>query len=356
MSHEIHRILLIQLGDIGDVVLTGPALQLLRERFPNARISFCVREKAAELAAEFPWASDVIAVEKGGRTGAEEIRFQINWFSRLRKARYDVAVDLRTGTRGAVIAALSGARCKIGRFESDGKLWRNRVFHVLVDPPEEHREYSVRHHVNILQPLELGRDIPPLFLPISEFRTDNARRKLHEHGIPENQPLIAFHPFSLWSYKEWVPEEWACLIDHIHTTTEAQVIVTGAPEERTRAKRLVDRCRIPPVNLAGETPLADLPGILGCCRLFVGVDTAALHIAAAVGTPTIGIFGPSSPVSWAPRGPHHRVVQHQLPCVPCRDKGCDNREISRCLQELTWNEIRPVVDHVLADMPERIRA
>jgi heptosyltransferase-3 len=175
---------------------------------------------------------------------------------------------------------------------------------------------------------------------------------LRDHGISEDQPLIAFHPFSLWAYKEWVPGQGARLIDHIHSTTPARVIVTGAPEERPRASQLVKQCRIPPVNLAGETSLGNLAGILHRCRLFIGVDTAALHLAAAVGTPTIGIFGPSSPVNWAPRGPDHRVVHKRLSCVPCRQKGCDDREISRCLRELTWEEVRPIVDQSLVCPPE----
>jgi heptosyltransferase-3 len=122
------------------------------------------------------------------------------------------------------------------------------------------------------------------------------------------------------------------------------VVVTGSAAERSRAEALTDACRGKAVNLAGRTSIGELAALLSLCRLFVGVDTAALHIAAAVGTPTIGIFGPTSPVSWAPRGALHRIVTKDLPCVPCRQKGCFNQEASRCMDELSFEAVRPVLD------------
>ncbi len=345
------RILLIQLGDIGDVILTFPAVQAIRNHFPDAGLVFCVREKAGEIAADLPWVNEVMTVQKTGRSVADETGYQIDWFRRLRRHRFDLAIDLRTGARGAIIAGLSGARYRIGRFAEDGGLWRNRVFHTLVNPENEVNEYAVQHNLNILAPLDLSPMPTQLFFPVPEYRKQRAHRLLLDSGIAPNRPVMAFHPFSLWSYKEWNPVACARLIDHIHSQTSFQVIITGAPDERHRADQLVQNCVTRPVNLAGLTGIGDLAGVLKHCRLFVGVDTAALHISAAVGTPTIGIFGPSSPISWAPRGDQHRVIQKSLSCVPCRQKGCYNREISRCLQDLSFEEVRPILDNCLQSIP-----
>jgi heptosyltransferase-3 len=94
-----------------------------------------------------------------------------------------------------------------------------------------------------------------------------------------------------------------------------------------------------------------LPAVLKACALFIGVDSAGMHIAAAVGTPTVSIFGPSAPASWAPRGPEHLVVHRNLSCVPCRQKGCDGKEQSRCLDDLTVAEVMSAVATQIEKLP-----
>jgi len=91
-------------------------------------------------------------------------------------------------------------------------------------------------------------------------------------------------------------------------------------------------------------------GVLKKCGLVIGIDSAAIHIAAAVGTPTVSIFGPSAPVNWAPRGEQHEVIFKDLPCVPCRQKGCNHSGVSRCLEELSIDELIPVVDANIRQM------
>lgn len=335
--------LLIQLGDIGDVVLTLPSVQALRAAYPDSRIVACVREKAKDIMADCPWTDDVVVVTKTANGNAPSLSKTLDrhrkWFADLRRQRFDVAVDFRTGTRGAIIAFLSGARHRIGRFAEDGGLWRNRLFHTLVDPPDERSQYAVQHNLNILTPLGIQVDHPKLILPLPAYRLAQARQILENVGFSSDAPFVVFHPFSLWAYKEWTIAAGASLVDAITEKTGLSVLITGAPEERERAERLVRTCNSHPLNLAGETTVGELPGILKMAACFIGVDTAALHIAAAVGTPTIGLFGPSAAVSWAPRGNGHRVVTADLPCIPCRNKGCDNREYSRCMETLSADSV-----------------
>ncbi|WP_028323115.1 putative lipopolysaccharide heptosyltransferase III [Desulfatirhabdium butyrativorans] len=338
-------VLLIQLGDIGDVVLTLPAVQALRSHYPKARIAVCVREKARDIMLDCPWLDEVFVVSKAPEGKAEHpfeklLRYT-RWFRELRSRHFDVAIELRTGTRGAILAFLSGAPCRIARFAEDGGLWRNRLFHTLVDPPGEMGQYAIEHNLNILRPLGIRVDQPELVFPLPDTRIDQAKRILENAGIPGGDEFVVFHPFSLWPFKEWTIPEGARLIDAIQERTSFHVVVTGAADERERADILTRTCKTAPLNLAGQTTIGELSGILKCARLFIGVDTAALHIAAAVGTPTIGLFGPSSPVSWAPRGPCHQVVSAGWLCMPCRNKGCDNSGQSRCMQTLS-------ADHVIS--------
>lgn len=333
------RILLIQLGDIGDAILTLPAIKALRENFPQSRIVVCVREKAREIIEDSPWASAAMTVRKERKRLKAAVLDQVRWMIELRGHRFDLVIDLRTGTRGAIIAGLSGAGTRIGRFSDDGRLWRNRVFTHLVTPLDESLQYAAEHNLNILFPLGLKiRDRAPQIM-IPHHRKEAVIRLFSSESIPMDLPILAFHPFSLWKYKEWQVNSCAELIDDVQLRYDLTVVITGSSEERGRADQVVARCKTKPFNLAGKTSIGELAAVFSACRGFIGVDTAALHLAAAVGIPTLGIFGPSPAVCWAPRGSQHTIVSNNMPCVPCRQKGCGNSEISQCLDELTFQDI-----------------
>jgi heptosyltransferase-3 len=333
-------ILLVQLGDIGDVVLSTPCIRALRENYPQARIVVAVWDKAAELLEGCPWLNQVIAVTKRSRSLWEEVRFQIEFFRNLRSLRCDLAIDLRTGTRGAIMAFISGASQRIGFYAEDGKLWRNRLFTSLLK-----REYTPDLHVadyllGLLAAFGIRTEQRIPELTVAEEKQDRIRIFLENEAIPRDKMFVAVQPFSLWQYKEWGREKYIALIRWLVAEYGVAVLVTGALAEKERAGEIVRGCGEGCYNLAGKTPIAMYVALLHRCWLFIGVDSAGLHIAAAVGTPTVGIFGPSSPVSWAPVGGKHLVVQKKMPCVPCRQKGCGNRAKSRCLDELTLEEVK----------------
>ena len=340
-------ILLIQLGDIGDVVLTMPAIRALHENFPKHRLIVCVHEKARELIEDCPWADDIISVNKKKRSLRDIFLYQKDFFRNLRGEKISWAIDLRHGTRGAAIAFLSGAYYRLGRYAGDGWLWRNRLFTHLVAPENEIEQYSAEHNFNIIEHmgLRIGNRRPELI--VSPERRASANTILKRTGIQTADSLIAFHPFSLWKYKELGVNLCVELVDYLSEKYRFPVIITGSQEERSRAGEVIEKSRGRVFNLAGKTSIGELCGILQTCRMFIGVDTAALHIASAVGTPTIGIFGPSSPVSWAPRGENHLVVQKNMPCVPCRQKGCHNSETSLCLNRLRLEDLKENVEKMI---------
>jgi len=346
---RIARILLIQLGDLGDVVLTLPVIRALRDHYPESRLALAVREKAKDLLTDCPWIDHLISIRHMEQGPVKTVRYQTAFFRALRASRYDLAIDLRTGTRGAILSYLSGAPHRLGRFADDGRLWRNRLFTHLVRPPadKELEQHASSHGLNILSPLHVVVKDPVPRLTVSETNRENARRILQETGVSPERPLLAVHPFSLWPYKEWRASRWSRLLGDLGEKGRYTVIVTGSPEERHRAQSIAAASRVPVFNLAGKTPLHVLPAVFQCCRLVIGVDTVALHLAAAVGTPTIGLFGPSSPVIWAPRGKGHAVVTKAYACVPCRKKGCEDSGVSRCLNELSLDETRErVMEHM----------
>jgi len=347
---SITRILLIQLGDIGDVVLTTPTMRALRQNFVSNTIFVLVHEHARGIVENCPWVDGTMSVEKDKRRLKEKIDYHRNFLTSLRGGRFELTIDLRGGTRGAILSFLSGATIRMGRYSENGTLWRNRLFTHLVRPKNELDQYSSLHSLNILAPLDLNiKDTSPA-LEVPPEKEDRALEILEKAKVPPDKPIIALHPFSRWDYKEWPIQNYIRLIDHITSRYPVSFVVTGAPEERYRAAEIMSGSTVNVYNLAGKTTISELPGVLKKCSLLIGIDSAAAHIAASVGTPTTIIFGPSSPTNWAPRGKQHHVVSMNLPCVPCRRKGCDNSGVSQCLQELDAQEVIAPVEKQIRGM------
>lgn len=340
LKKDIHNVLLIQLGDIGDVVLSLPCIRTLHDNFPNANIVVAVREKARELIEDCTWATDVISVNKEKRSLVQEIAHQKEFFSRLRRYRFDLAIDLRTGTRGAVLAFLSGARQRIGFHDYEGGFFRNRAFTGLTCPIAEAGQHMAEYYHSLLDAYNLKTDcVWPEHMVPSEKRA-RVIALFQKEKISTDGPIIAVQPFSLWQYKDWALDKYVALINKICSEFGCSIVVIGSAAENDRAEFIIKKCQNGCVhNFAGKTSIGMLAAVLQACSLFIGGDSAGTHVSAAVGTATVNIYGPSSSEAWAPRGEQHRVVQKQYPCIPCNQKGCGGSEISRCLEELTVDEV-----------------
>lgn len=348
VTAHLRNILVIQLGDIGDVVLTLPALRLLHQAFPAANLIVAVKDKTQGVLDDCPWVSGRIVIEKKKRKFWEELHYQASFLLQLWRYDFDLAFDLRTGTRGAILAFLSGAPQRVGYFSADGTLWRNRLFTHLVNIDHELPLYMASYLLRLFELYQLEKGDPQPRLAISQAKLAQARELLSRERIDQDRPLLAIQPFSLWGYKELGAAKTIALIQWLLETQEYTVIIIGAPGEEGRAAELTAPFPSRVYSLAGKTPLGLLGALLHHCTMLIGVDSAGLHFAAAVGTPTIGIYGPTPAEIWAPRGPGHLVIHKDLPCLPCRRMGCDNSRRSRCLEELSLAEMIPQIQGHLA--------
>jgi len=338
----VRSILLIQLGDIGDVVVTFPCVRALKENFPAAAVHVAVHEKAAGLIAGCRWADGVI-VARQTRGLAGTIRHGFDLFSRLKHLRFDLVFDLRTGDRGAIMTLLTGARQRVSFWGRHNTWWRNRIFTHLVQARRHNSPFIVDYYLGLPGVFGIRPQSSVPVFDVSAEHENAARDVLAVHGIADGDAVVAVQPFSLWAYKEWPADRMGAFMDWLRQRYLVRVIVTGAPDQKARADGMVAGREPSVVNLAGRTSLPLLAALLKRCSMAIGVDSAGCHLAAAVGTPTATIFGPGNFTEWAPRGAHHRVVHHDMPCIPCRDKGCNGSERSRCLETL---EVDRVIDHV----------
>lgn len=343
-QNKIKNILLIQFGDIGDVVYSFPCARALKEAFPAARVVMAVQKKAAGLVYECQWADDVIVVDKKKRSLLQLLAHQKKFWLRVRNYHFDLAIDLRTGSRGAVLAFLSGAGQRVGRYTPVGNIWRARLFSHLVLPKGRKDQYIAEYYHDTLTDYGISTTALNPEISPGRDRLKAVDDLLKSHDIAVEGPLLAIQPFSRWQYKEWAVDKYIGLINRVTKFFDLAVIITGSPDEALRAQTIVDRCDTGKVfNLTGLTALDHLPALLKKACLFLGVDSAGVHIAAAVGTPTISLYGPSPAAVWAPKGDGNMVITADMPCIPCRDTGCQGSMRSRCLEELSLDEVASAV-------------
>ena len=199
------------------------------------------------------------------------------------------------------------------------------------------------YYLNLLITYGLRTDHiwPELKVPFEKLKI--AEELFRKEDIPLDRPIVAIQPFSLWPYKEWGVDKYVGLIERINDEYDLSIIITGSQNERNRAYEITNNFGRKVYNFAGNTTIGIFAAVLKLCKLFIGGDSAGIHISSAVGTPTVSIFGPASFSAWAPRGAQNNVVHKNLSCVPCDLKGCRGSGVSRCLDELTVDEVLPIV-------------
>ena len=352
LNKDYKAILLIQLGDIGDVVLTIPALKSLRIRYPAARIYVAVRDKASEIIDDCQFVDETIVISKTKSSVIKTIKKYFTFFRFLRSLKVEIAIDLRTGDRGGWLAFFSGAPTRLGRGEDISKISIRRFLFsdlIMPDPERVANAYMTTHHDDILEKLgvEAVDMSPQLFIP--EYRKEKIKNLLRQHDIPHNKPIVAMHPFSLWSYKEWNDEKWKYLANKMTQQKRVSVIIVGTLDEYSRASSMANHSSNI-YNMAGTTTVGELPALIKSCSAVVGVDSAVIHIATSVGVPSIALFGPSPAKVWSLANHKHKILTASMPCQPCRRKGCDGKGgKSICLESITVEDVLKTLKSLLND-------
>lgn len=350
---EVRKVLLIQLGDIGDVVWTEPTVRAFRETFPLTEVSILARGGFGELLEAHPGVRRVfnVSAAKGGILA--EIRAQAGLVGALRRERFDVVFDLRAGDRGALMARLSGAPVRVSHhYPQDIPFWRNSLFtHIVQPPPLETLVHGAAEQTLAIV-REFGIDTKERAprLHVSERVKARVSSILRDSGLEAAGRWVSVNPFSRWPYKEWPHERWVPVLEGLWARHRLAAALVGSPDERHKSSLLASRFSCPVFDLAGKTTLAELAGVLSRAAFHVGVDSAAPHIAAAVGVPTITLYGPSDWRYWSPPGDRHLVVAPEDACAPCLQKGCGGRGWSRCLEEMPVERVMQVVEQMVSGL------
>ncbi|MBN1504900.1 MAG: glycosyltransferase family 9 protein [Candidatus Eisenbacteria bacterium] len=329
------RILISRLRYMGDVVLTTPCVRRLRDNFPDAKIDYLTQAPYGELLLENPFLNEIISVDfrRVGTFGS----LRLMW--KLLRARYDLAIDLLSNPRSALLTASTLARRRVGTYH----LSRSWAYNLNVRVPLSVRS-AVEHHLEHLRALGLqaSASLPELFVNENEKR--EGARLLKEAGAQAPARTVLLQPGAKWQAKRWPSKRFAELARAVSANGLRAALLAGPGEEAYTRSVLSGRPEFPVVSGLG---LRQLARVLSAAAGYVGNDGGPAHVSAALGKPTVSIFGPSEPDIWFPYGSGGKAVcvYAEAQCRPCHLHFCEHVS---CLEaigvERVASEIRRLVD------------
>ncbi|MEK6716554.1 MAG: lipopolysaccharide heptosyltransferase I [candidate division NC10 bacterium] len=332
------RILLVKPSALGDVIHTLPVAATLRRRYPNIRLDWLVEEEAADLVRGHPALSGVVVSGRRRwlrqfrnpvqipRTLGEVGRFAVD----LRRRRYDAVLDLQGLFKSALYVLATGASIRVGFAE--GREGAPRVLtHRVVAPPQP--VHAVERYLALAAAVDATEPVREFHIALGPEDLAAARSRFT--AIP--RPRVVLHPAARWRTKLWEVERWRELTASL-LAEGMGVILTGSRQDEALAARIVNGLSPPPQSLVGRLTLKELVAVLRDVELMITVDSGPMHIAAAVGTPVVALFGPTDPLRTGPLGPG-TVLRRELPCSPCLRRRCQIADTYRCMRDLGVAEV-----------------
>jgi lipopolysaccharide heptosyltransferase II len=307
---NIKKVLFSKPGAIGDLLHTLPALQAVKNTFPDAQVTVLVSPGLDSLIQGTPIADRVQIFDKSKfkKSFLDFIVFGMH----LRNERYDLFVDMQPSARSFVLRLFSGAE------------------HILIYrkqknvSPGKQRIHAVNNFMDTLKPLGINFPADKIDLPLQEDARRTIDHFLAKQGLRGSKMLVALNCSvgAARPARNWFPERFAELADRLINELGADVIFIGGPEDRDVVNSVMERMKGKALSAAGDLSLSESAALLSRCSCLVSSDTGPLHLATAVHTPVVGLFGSTDPKRTGPVGKGHQVLMKDLSCVPCEKKNC----------------------------------
>jgi heptosyltransferase-3 len=387
----IKKILVIKLRHIGDVLLATSVFRALKETFPDAHITALVNSGTEDILKGNPLIDEILVMDRSVKRLSPVKRYakEIAFIKKIRANGFDMTVDLTGGDRAAIISFASGARYRLGWKSQKGFIGKRYIYTHLSEPDGE--KHMVLQNLEVVSQFRINTENLSVDFFVPEEDRIYVRKILKENSVDENANIAHIHPTSRWLFKCWKDEYMAEIIKWL-LDNNAIVIVTSSPDriEMEKARRILslvgdspDSTALPVnlgqsphgsrlLDLCGKITIKQLGAISEASDLFFGVDSAPMHIAAAVGTPVVALFGPSGAFHWGPwenqktknrrqkteKSPYsnrngiqtfgiHMVIQRNWECIPCGKDGCKGSKISRCLEDIGHEEVKSILSERL---------
>lgn len=344
---DYRRILLIKPSSLGDIVHAVPTLSALRAAFPQADIAWLVKRQWAGLLERVEGLDRIWPVEPS-------LAGWLGQIPKLRAAGFDLVVDLQGLFRSGAIARLTGCSTRVGfanAREGSPFFYTHRV------PVPTRDMHAVDRYLLVAAALGALKGGKPEFrLRPLQADQEEVLRLLDGHGVKAGGPWIAMNVSARWPTKRWPLESFAAVADQIHQEGLGPVVLIGGPDERADAETIKRMMNNTPVDLTGETSVGLLPALLKSTALLLTNDSGPMHVAAAVGTPVVALFGPTSPLRTGPYGAEHRVIRSGVRCSPCFSRVCHNTVHLECLKTISPARVLEAVREQLGKVEVRAKA
>jgi 3-deoxy-D-manno-octulosonic-acid transferase/heptosyltransferase-1 len=342
------NILIVKLSAIGDVIHTLPSLAALRKAYPDANISWVVEETAAPIVKGNPYIDTLIISRR--KTWSENLKKrkhmgetlkEIKMFiKKLRQRPYDIVIDFNGLLKSAILVFISGSQRKIGYNsfqELSGLFYNEKIY-------ENMNIHAVDRYLDFVRYLGIACDNPEFYLPVSPADVEAVDTLLSNSDISRDKKFIAISPMSFaGETRLWYEDRFAALADRIISELKTEVVFTG-----NGSGGMIDRIQSmmtnKALNLEGKTSLLELAHLYKRAELLITPDSGPMHIAAAVGTPVIALFGPSAYWRTGPYGQGHTIIRTNLPCSPCFLKKCSTR---KCMADILPQQVFTAVEEKL---------
>jgi len=333
---EIKRVVVRGTNWIGDSVMTVPALRALRRVLPNAEITLVLRPSAKGLFEESDFVDKLLVYDR---------RNVFSVFSQVRewrKRKFDLAVLFQNAFEAAFIPFMAGVPLRLG-YATEAR--QSLLSHPVPVPEWRSSRHEVFYYLYLVTALEQllyqSSDIceadPDASLNISRARVLAAEKLLQSHGLSPDRNLVVICPGSINSRaKRWPAESFASLTDRL-IEEQRQVVLVGSKDEVDVSCSVISRMKKKPIDLTGATTIDELTAILGLADLVVTNDTGPAHISAALGRPTLVIFGPTNPLTTRPFSGQAEILRHPPDCAPCMLRDCPIDH--RCMTAITVDEV-----------------
>lgn len=338
------NILIVKLSAIGDVIHVLPSLSVLREHYPDAHITWVVEEAAADVIKNHPYLDEVLISRRkkwsqdfrGGqfRSVLQEMS---SFIKKLRQRRYDLVIDFHGLFKSSVIVFLSRGKRKLGydsMQELSGLFLNEKI-------PEDLNKHAVDRYLDFPRYLGAKTEGAKSVLPRNDAAEARVSMLLGKYNL-EDKKFIAVNPVALWETKLWNDEKFARLADFIKDQLSLKVVFTGSEEEPLT--KITGLMTTEGINLGGQTSLSELASLYKRALMVISTDSGPMHLAAAVGTPVIALFGPTDPNRTGPYGAGHTVIRNEMECSPCFLKQCP---AAKCMENITPEQVFVAVKKTL---------
>jgi len=328
------KILLVQTAFIGDVILTTPLIKAVKKKFSNSKLSVLLIPETEELLKNNPYVDEVLVYDKRGKEKSLNSFFQL--VNKIRQAKFDLAIVPHRSYRSSFLVFLSKIPTRIGFDKNQAKVFLTKKVIYQNNLHEIDRNLSLIESNGI----QIQEKLPELFPDKNNFaRTESF---LSENKISSNDKIVVVASGSTWATKRWLPEGFAKVADWLIQKEKTKVVLIGGKEDEKLAHDITNLMQEKPVVTCGKLSLLESAALLSKCKLLLANDTAPVHMAVAMKTPVVEIYGSTVPAfGFYPYGDGHRIIEKNLPCRPCGIHGHQKCPLGhfKCMKEISAEEV-----------------